>query len=112
MPKISLIADTDLITALNDDQSLPMSERVRLEGTASESERFGFELGSVETLIGYIAAGVELIGIAKSLVSAGRRSRHPKLEIVSPTGRVSVNLEGRTAEEVAELVHAALPFTH
>lgn len=110
MPKVTIIADADLIGALASDQELPMADRERIRGTPVESERLGFELGSVETLIGHFAAGVELIAIATRLVAAARRSKKPRLEIASPTGRVAVDLEGRTDEEVAELVRAALPF--
>jgi len=111
MPKITIIADADLIGALSDDADLPITERERVRGTTSESERLGFELGSVETIIGHVAAGIELIVIARHLVAAALKSRKPKLEIASPTGRVAVDLEGRSDEEVAALIKAALPFT-
>ena len=111
MPKVTIIADADLIGALVDDADLPVTERDRVLGTTTESERLGFELGSVETLIGHIAAGVELIVIARHLVAASRRSCKPKLEIASPTGRVAVDLDGRSDEEVAALIKATLPFT-
>ena len=111
MPRISIIADADFIAALSDDAALPMTKRERFHGTQTESERLGFELGSVETLIGHIAAGVELVVIVHALATAALRSRRPKLEIASPTGRVSVDLSGKTDEEVAALVRATLPFT-
>lgn len=111
MPKVSIIADADLIGALADDTDLPLTDRERVRGTTSESERLGFELGSVETIIGHIAVGIELIVIARHLVAAARKSRKPKLEIASPTGRVAVDLEGKSNEEVAALLQAALPFT-
>ena len=111
MPKVSVIADADLISALVEDGDLPMTGRERLRGTPAESERLGFELGSIETIIGHIAAGIETIVIARHLLAAARRSRTPRLEIASPTGRVSVDLEGKTDEQVAALVRAALPFT-
>lgn len=111
MPKVSMIADADLIGALADDADLPLTERERVRGTTSESERLGFELGSVETIIGHIAAGIELIVIARHLVAAARKSRKPKLEVTSPTGRVAVDLEGKSDEEVAALLKTTLPFT-
>lgn len=111
MPKILLVGDADLVDALMKDSQLPMTERERHHGTPAENERFGFELGSVETIIGYIATGIEAIAIARHLLAAAKRSKHPKLEIASPTGRVTVELEGKTDEEVALLVRAVLPFT-
>ena len=111
MPKISIIADAELIGALSDDADLPMTERERVSGTVTESERLGFELGSIETLIGHIAAGVELIALARHFVVAARKSRKPRLEISSATGRVVVDLKGRSDEEVADLLKATLPFT-
>lgn len=111
MPKISIIADADLIGALSDDAELPLTDRNCVRGTTSESERLGFELGSVETIIGHVAVGVELIVIARHLLAAARKSRKPKLEVISPTGRVEVDLEGKSDEEVAALMKATLPFT-
>lgn len=111
MPKILLVADTDVVEALMNDDQLPLTERKRLHGPPSENERLGFELGSVETLIGYLAAGMEAIDFARHLLAAAKRSRHPRLEIISPTSHVTVNLEGKTDEEVGRLVQAALPFT-
>lgn len=111
MPKVSIIADADLIGALAEDIDFPLTERERVRGTTSESERLGFELGSVETIIGYVAAGIELIVIARHFVAAARESRKPKLEVTSPTGRVAVDLEGKSDEEVAALLEATLPFT-
>lgn len=111
VPKVSIIADSEFVGALADDHELPLTQRERVRGTVTESERLGFELGSVETMIGYIAAGIELIVIARHLLAAARHSSKPKLEIASPTGRVSVDLDGKTDYEVAELIKAALPFT-
>lgn len=111
MPKVSIIADADLIGALDEDADLPLTERQRVHGTTSESERLGFELGSVEMIIGHVAAGIELIVIVRHLVTASRKSRNPKLEIASPTGRVAVDLEGKSDEEIAALLKATLPFT-
>jgi len=111
MPKIQLVADADVVDALMKDDQLPLTERERLHGTPSENERLGFELGSVETIIGHIAAGIEAIVIARHLIAAAKRSRHPRLEIASPTGRITVDLVGKTDEEVGRLVQAALPFT-
>ena len=111
MPKVSIIAEADLIGALAEDTVLPLTERQRVRGTTSESERLGFELGSVETIIGHVAAGVELIVIERHSVAAARKSRKRKLEVTSPTGRVAVDLEGKSDEEVATLLKATLPFT-
>lgn len=111
MPKVSLIADADLIAALAEDNDFPFTEPERVRGTTSESERLGFELGSVETIIGYVAAGIELIVIARHIVAAARKSRKPMIEVTSPTGRVAVDLEGKSDEEVAALLKATLPFT-
>ena len=49
--------------------------------------------------------------IARHLVAAAHMSRKPRLEITSPTGRVSVDLEGKSETQVAALLKAALPFT-
>lgn len=111
MPTVSIIADADLIGALAADIELPLTERERVRGTMSESERLGFELGSVETIIGHVAAGIELMVIAHHLVAAARMSRKPRLEVTSPTGRVAVDLEGKSDAEVAALLKAVLPFT-
>jgi hypothetical protein len=111
LPQISIIADAELIGALAEDRDLPLTKRKRVRGTTSESERLGFELGSVETIIGHIAAGIELVVIARHLVAAAHRSCKPRLEITSPTGRVAVDLEGKSDAEVAALLKAALPFT-
>ncbi len=111
MPNISIIADSDFIEALYDDADLPMEERQRVNGTVAESERLGFELGSIETLIGLIVAGIHAIDIARHIIAAAKKSKHPKLELISPSGRVSFDLEGKSEEEVSALVRAALPFT-
>lgn len=111
MPKVLLVADANLISALFADRDLPITDRERIQGTIAESERLGFELGSVETIIGYIAAGIDAITIARRLIAARQHSPKPKLEITSPTARISVDLEGKTDEEIAALVRTALPFT-
>ena len=42
LPQISIIADAELIGALAEDKALPLTERERVHGTTSESERLGF----------------------------------------------------------------------
>src|SRR3954452_6660501 len=102
MPKIVFVADKGLIDALMNDDQLPLTERERVHGTPSENERLGFELGSVETIIGHIAAGIEAIVIARHLLAAAKRSRNARLEITSPTSRVSVDFTGKSDKEVAD----------
>jgi hypothetical protein len=110
MPKVSFVGDNDLIGALSRDIKLPLSNRERLPSAGPENDRLGLELGSVEMLIGHIAAGVELIVIARHLLEAARASKRPKLEITSPNGRMTIDLTGKTDEEVVAAVKGILPF--
>lgn len=77
MPNIEIIANSDFINGLFADAEFPMEERQRVNGTVAEREQFGFELGSIETLIGHIAAGIEAVVIARHLISGARKTKHP-----------------------------------
>lgn len=110
MPRISIVADQDLINGLLEDPGLPIERRERTSGTVAESERLGFELGSIVTLIGVIAPGIEAFVLVKHLMRAADKTKNPKLEITSPHGRISVNMDGKSEEEIVALVRLALPF--
>ncbi|WP_332660879.1 hypothetical protein [Brevundimonas sp.] len=111
MPNITIVADPAFLNALVRQQDLPLTGAEISQGSHGESERLGFELGGVEQLIGYIAAGVEAIVIARHLIEASRKAKTARLEVTSPTGRVSLDLTGKTEAEVAEAVRSVLPFT-
>ncbi|MBS0296330.1 MAG: hypothetical protein JSR45_08460 [Proteobacteria bacterium] len=110
MPKVTFTGDAELIRALDEDSEFPLTERTRQNAVDQPTERMGFELGSVEILVGHLAAGVHLYFIVEHLLKAARSSKSPRLEICSPMGRISVDLAGKSDKEVAALLKAALPF--
>jgi len=79
-------------------------------GTPAEVERLGFDLGDILTVVGAISSMVEVFNLAKLLIKAVSGSKTKKIEIVGPTGRVMIDLAGKTDEEIAEAVKQALPF--
>jgi hypothetical protein len=112
VPRVSFLSNSKLIEALRQEliNQTTMTEPEIIAGSPVEVERLGFELGDVVTLIGWIATGIEVIGIARAIISAAKKTKQSKLEITGPTARISIDIDGKSETEIVDLVRSALPF--
>ena len=110
--RLSFLSDRDTIAALRDSlvSGGMLTDVEEAPGTRAEIERLGFELGDVMTLIGIVGGAVEAIALVKAALGALAKSGAKRIEISGPTGRATIDVDGKTPEEVEEAVRKALPF--
>lgn len=112
MIRLSFLSDRNTIEALRDElvPSGALTDVEEVPGTRAEIERLGFDLGDVMTLVGIAGGTLEAIALIKAAYRALSKSGSKRIEISGPTGRATIDVEGKTPDEVEEAVRKALPF--
>lgn len=112
MTRISILGEAEAIRALKSDLEVSgaISEAVLTSGTPAEVERLGFDLGMIETVVGTLGTAIGALELAKALIRAVSRGKSKVLEIKGPTATKSINLDGKTEEEVVEEIRKILPL--
>lgn len=112
MVRLSFLSDGETIAALRDEllSNAMLSDVEEKPGSQAELERLGFDLGVVEMLVGAISAGVTAAELVKCAYRALKKSGSKRLEITGPTGRVTIDVAGKSQEEIEELVRKAIPI--
>lgn len=112
MVKLSFLGDSETIAALKQDLVADglLTDVEQVPGTRAEVERLGFNLGDVVTLVGLVGGAIEAISLTRAAIKALRKTGSQKLEITGPTGRATIDVAGKTPEEIEEAVRKALPF--
>jgi hypothetical protein len=112
MVKLSFLGDSETITALKEDLIAEglLTDVEQVSGTRAEIERLGFTLGDVATLLGVVTGAIEAFSLTRAAIKALRKTGSNKLEITGPTGRATIDVAGKTPEEIEEAVRKALPF--